>query len=266
MTAIIHKALTGALALYVLSACAKEESEARAAASHDDAGALRDAGAPLAPNLRADAAQDGEARNADAASGRAAQVEAGRSASGAGGASGSGGHAGADITPDAGPATSEPDNDAGASEPSILCAACGGCEETIQVVSTMHTNNPVTYPDPPPTSGPHNPCWGRWGIHDEPLRAERWVHNLEHGGVVFLYNCPDGCDAEINALKKIVSDRYRTILTAYADLPTRFGVVSWGHRLTSECFDEQAYVAFYNQNFDHAPESNANPPNPSCPP
>lgn len=130
----------------------------------------------------------------------------------------------------------------------------------------MHTTNPVTYKDPPPSSGPHNPCWARWGVHDEPLAAERWVHNLEHGGVVFLYNCPSGCDAEIATIKTIASTRSRTIVAAYADLPKRFGVVSWGHRLVSECFDEQAFKEFLAKNFDHAPESNANPPNPSCPP
>jgi hypothetical protein len=130
----------------------------------------------------------------------------------------------------------------------------------------MHTNNPVSYADPPPTSGPHNPCWASWGVHDEPLRAERWVHNMEHGGVVFLYNCPDGCDQEIATIKNIASKRSRTVVAAYADLPARFGVVSWGHRLVSDCLDEQAFTAFYAKNFDHAPESNANPPSTSCPP
>jgi hypothetical protein len=89
---------------------------------------------------------------------------------------------------------------------------------------------------------------------------------MEHGGVVFLYNCPEGCDAEVAAIKSISSKRSRTIVAAYPELPARFGVVAWGHRLVSDCFDEQAFVSFYVKNFDHAPESNANAPNPTCPP
>jgi hypothetical protein len=163
-------------------------------------------------------------------------------------------------------AGSDLDTDSGPSTPQRLCTSCGACEETQKVVSTMHTTNPVKYTDPPPMSGPHNPCWARWGIYDEPAQAERWVHNLEHGAVVFLYNCPDGCAAEVATFKDIVSKHSRTILTAYADLPTRFGVVSWGHRIISDCMDKQTFLDFLDKNFDHAPESNANPPNPNCPP
>jgi hypothetical protein len=64
----------------------------------------------------------------------------------------------------------------------------------------------------------------------------------------------------------IASSRSRTILTAYENLPTRFGVVAWGHRLVSDCLDEQTFIAFYENNIDHGPESNAHPPNPGCPP
>jgi len=151
-------------------------------------------------------------------------------------------------------------------ETQLLCAECGGCEEVQPVLSTQHTTDPVVYHDPPPTSGPHNPCWARWGIHEEPTPAQRWVHNLEHGGVVFLYNCPQGCDAEVNKLREMVSARERTILTAYDALPARFGIVAWGHRLVSDCLDEAAFSAFYANHFDRAPESVATEPNPGCPP
>jgi hypothetical protein len=267
-SAIIYACLT----LGLLSACAKDTDSSESNPTESDGST------PLAPNTIEDAAVSGEPDSGEADSG-----EAGNGRAGSGGSAGASTHvagrraeqsggAGAPAEQpepaisDAGMSLNEPDNDAGPGEPKGLCASCGGCEETIKVVSTMHTEGTVNYADPPPTSGPHNPCWGRWGVHDEPLAPERWVHNLEHGGVVFLYNCPDGCEEEVAALKAINSTRYRTIVTAYAALPTRFAVVSWGHRLLSDCLDEATYLEFYNQNFAHAPESNANPPNPGCPP
>ena len=160
------------------------------------------------------------------------------------------------------------DDDAGANSPSsLLCTTCGACEEIQEVVSAMHTSTPVTYADPPPSSGPHNPCWASWGIHEEAMvPAERWVHNLEHGGIVYLYNCPMGCDEERAALAKLVAKRGHAVLTAYPALPMRFGVVSWGHRLVSECMDEMAFDAFHVRNAEHGPESNMSAPNPMCPP
>jgi hypothetical protein len=256
------------LALVLLSGCSKDSNRSEDGSTRSDAGprSSSDAGTPPEPNRVEDAAIG------DSAS--AAPSDAGSEATGGGGtggdqpsAAGSGGRPaspGADAG--AGASPSEPDTDSGPGELEPLCSSCGGCEQVIEVVSTMHTNNPVNYPDPPPTSGPHNPCWGRWGVHDEPLAAERWVHNLEHGGVVFLYNCPDGCDQEVAAIKQLNQHRHRTIITTYAVLPTRFAVVSWGHRLLSDCFDLATFDAFYERNFDRGPESNANPPNPTCPP
>ncbi len=33
------------------------------------------------------------------------------------------------------------------------------------------------------------------------------MHNLEHGGVVFLYNCPLGCEDEIADLQSVMEAR-----------------------------------------------------------
>jgi hypothetical protein len=147
-----------------------------------------------------------------------------------------------------------------------LCGSCGGCEEKQPTQAGIHTTDPIDYPDPPPTSGPHNPCWARWGVYDTAVAAERWVHNLEHGGVVFLYNCPQGCPADVDTLKQLISTHRRTVLTAYDKLPKRFAVVSWGHRLVTDCVDEAAFNAFYAANFDHGAESNDSQPDVSCPP
>jgi hypothetical protein len=147
-----------------------------------------------------------------------------------------------------------------------LCMSCGGCEEVQTVQGSDHTSDPVNYPDPPPTSGPHNPCWITWGVHDTTVPTERWVHNLEHGGVVYLYNCPAGCPAEVATLTQLVNAQPRTVLTPYAGMTARFAVVSWGHRLVSDCIDPDVYTKFYAENFDHGSEQLADNPPASCPP
>ena len=54
--------------------------------------------------------------------------------------------------------------------------------------------NKAVWQTNPPSSGQH---WGDpmyapagWGRHMVPVAREAWVHNLEHGGIVMVYNCP----------------------------------------------------------------------------
>ena len=150
--------------------------------------------------------------------------------------------------------------------PGQICASCGGCEERQGIKGSDHVSTPVSYPDPPPTSGNHNPCWARWQIYDTPVRPERWVHNLEHGGVVLLYNCADGCPTELAQLKQFFSTHKQMVLTGYAAMPTKFAIVAWGRRLVTNCVDLAAFDAFYKAYWDHATESNNSQPDPMCPP
>src|SRR5688572_22725277 len=70
-----------------------------------------------------------------------------------------------------------------ASEP---CDSCGGdcLLQTYELSEAVHLDEPLDYPDPPPTGGPHHSCWADWGVHDGAVPDDRWVHNLEHGGIV----------------------------------------------------------------------------------
>lgn len=146
-----------------------------------------------------------------------------------------------------------------------LCTSCGGCTEALAVTSAMHVMGHVTYPDTPPASGPHNGrCWSDWGVQDAEVPPERWVHNLEHGGVVVLHKCADGCEAELSTLRQLVNARAFTLLTSYDELPTRFAVISWGFRLLSDCLDRAAFEAFYDTHVNRAPESLDAPPPAAC--
>jgi hypothetical protein len=136
--------------------------------------------------------------------------------------------------------------------------------QRVEVMSALHVTGDVVYPDPPPAGGNHNGCWGTWGVHESELADERWVHNLEHGGVVFLYRCPDGCSAELASLRAFVEGHDLALLTPYAQLPTKFGVVSWGHRLLSDCFDGAAFERFYDAHRDMGLESVSSDPPAEC--
>jgi hypothetical protein len=155
------------------------------------------------------------------------------------------------------------DDDAGAV--AAGCTRCGGCTEAMPIMGNTHFTTPITYPDPPPSSGIHDPCWASWGVHTDAVAARNWVHNLEHGGVVFLYNCPAGCDTDLERFTALAKQNARTLLTEYPDLPTRFAVVAWGYRLLSDCVDVRAFQAFYDAHFDRGPESIASNPPSSCP-
>jgi hypothetical protein len=62
--------------------------------------------------------------------------------------------------------------------------------------------SPITYRSNPPASGPHYPVWLRYEEFPTALPRGYWVHNLEHGAVVFLYR-PDVPAATVAALRSV---------------------------------------------------------------
>lgn len=68
--------------------------------------------------------------------------------------------------------------------------------EHVQMEQANHipAGTQARYLTDPPTSGQHYNVRGEapltWGFYARPFPPEDWVHNLEHGGVVILYDCP----------------------------------------------------------------------------
>ena len=142
-----------------------------------------------------------------------------------------------------------------------VCTTTGECEESVVIGTPTHVTTPIDYADVPPAGGPHNPCWTTYGVHSTEVVDENWVHNLEHGAVVFLYSCPSGCASEVAALAALVPGRPFAVVTSYSTMPPGFAVVSWGHRLVTPTLDVAAFTAFYMEHVDHGGEStSANPP------
>lgn len=138
-----------------------------------------------------------------------------------------------------------------------VIGAAPGCGETrlerLPVTDRSHVAE-VAYDELPPVGGDHLDCWADYGVHDEPVAPGNWVHNLEHGAIVVLHDCVDGCAAELAALAAF-SAAQRVLMTPYDGLPTNFAAVAWGHRLTMDCLDMAALMTFYDDHFDMGLES-----------
>ncbi len=60
---------------------------------------------------------------------------------------------------------------------------------TIEDSPHVPIGTPVTYGSNPPSSGPHYPVWAAFQEYATPVDRRYYVHDLEHGAVVLLYNC-----------------------------------------------------------------------------
>ena len=153
------------------------------------------------------------------------------------------------------------------------CAACGGegRVDTFPETTRDHVAEPIDYSDTPPTNGDHSACWTSWGAHPEEVPDEQWVHNLEHGGVVFLHHCPDGCDDEVAQVQALIDAlpvdslcegqgvARRVVLTPDPLLDARWGLSAWGHTLSADCVDADRFTQFYLNHFGLGPEKLCNP-------
>jgi hypothetical protein len=112
------------------------------------------------------------------------------------------------------------------------------------------------YNSEPPTSGPHLPYVAPWGIHTEPIPRQLQVHNLEDGGVMVQYNCPDACPDLVAKLKAIVSGYdHQVILAPYPGIKTRIALTAWRRLDAFDDFDERRVRRFITayRGIDHHP-------------
>ncbi len=133
----------------------------------------------------------------------------------------------------------------------------------------------VAYAHNPPASGNHWACWAPWRPPSRALPAERWVHNLEHGGVVLLYRCPDAvsCPEARDALMQIANSApeaptggHRLLVNAWPILPTAFAAVAWDVVYSAETADPNALLCFIRAHEGAGPEDIPADPSPSvCP-
>lgn len=127
-------------------------------------------------------------------------------------------------------------------------------------------SDPGQYNSNPPTSGLHYATEAQAGFYDENIYtfpAAYLVHNLEHGYVIFWYNCDlldaTGCSELKSQIRSVMDDLGGVKMITYPwnsiDVPV--AMTSWGRIQNFEVFDVEQAKAFYRANLNRAPEPNA---------
>jgi len=115
------------------------------------------------------------------------------------------------------------------------------------------------YNSVPATSGWHYAqpdAPARWGVHENALPDEVLLHNLEHGGVGILYNCPEGCDELVGQLNTIVNGARKVIMSPYSGMDTTIALAAWTFLDQFNEFDNERIEAFISAHVEsgNAPE------------
>lgn len=145
-----------------------------------------------------------------------------------------------------------------------LPTVCG--DATTQAIPSRGANHipdgtAITYVDSPPSSGDHRPAWAKWGEF-EALPPQRWLHNLEHGGLAFLYDpcVDDGAIATLRALAKAQAPDdggpFRWVMTPYPGLGG-VALVAWENTWRAACVDDgngESAEAFIAEHYRKSPE------------
>jgi hypothetical protein len=124
----------------------------------------------------------------------------------------------------------------------------------------------VTYQTNPPSSGNHYSCWAAYQTYTSPVPWGNLVHSLEHGAMIVVYNCPQGCAEDVAAIQSFIDGlpldpncgaslhKNRIILMPDPDLDARFAAAAWGWTLKANCFDTAAFRQFFDAHYDHGRE------------
>jgi hypothetical protein len=139
--------------------------------------------------------------------------------------------------------------------------------------SHVPVSQTLTYKFYPPTSGPH---WGQpdgpvpWqtiGTASTPLFEGQFVHNLEHGGIAILYNCPSGtdCTTLTNQLSNYVRSlapveptygQIKMVMTPYSNgMTKKVALLAWHYVEFLDTYDQNAITQFYESHVDKGPEA-----------
>lgn len=143
-------------------------------------------------------------------------------------------------------------------------------EESFAAQGNVHiplgSLSPVEYNSTPPTSGPHYENLAGWGIHDQPVRYEHLIHNLEDGGVVVYYQCPTGCPEVVDQLRAIIepmANRGMHVVLApndptsveatHKDMGAPIALTAWQKLLLMDEVDEETISTFIEryEGIDH---------------
>ncbi len=139
----------------------------------------------------------------------------------------------------------------------------------------------------PPSSGEHYPIWAAFQEYTTPVPRGYYVHDLEHGAIVFLHNCDllagdagagadadagstadagAACDAIVAGLRQAVASmptdplcdpsiRVRYVLTPDPLIVHPVAAAAWGWTYNADCLDLPTLEAFAVGHYAQSPEN-----------
>lgn len=147
-----------------------------------------------------------------------------------------------------------------------------GIGTEIPVLRSDHVENgePVESPSDPPTSGSHygSPMPAGFYTEDSPeyLSTDHdgyLIHSLEHGYVVFWYNCEElneqNCSTLLSNIQEVMDkfNGFKLIAFPRPTITAPLIMTSWGQLQEFEEFDSALAEKFINVNQPRAPEPGA---------
>jgi hypothetical protein len=141
-------------------------------------------------------------------------------------------------------------------------------EEVAVMADITHVaegTDPGPYNSDPPTSGRHYPGTLEPGFYEsgqvnDPYPAGFLVHNLEHGYVIFWYNCEIINEVECSDLKTQIREvmsaenNFKVIAFPWESIDVPVVMTSWGRMLRFDQFDPEQAQDFVQRNRNKAPE------------
>jgi hypothetical protein len=140
----------------------------------------------------------------------------------------------------------------------------------------------------PPASGPHynnpgvdGPIPAKFYGPDDGTRPEGWIHNLEHGAVVILYNCNMGaCTAENQTALQALTVNFpdspvcgvragvlAPVIARFDTMPEPYAALVWDRVLYMTSVDRDQILQFYKTEAETTnPEMQCTRPSPSAAP
>jgi len=139
-----------------------------------------------------------------------------------------------------------------------------------EAADSNHVNEgtAIPYAHYPPSSGRHYPAPQPAGVYTTEVPEGSWVHNLQHGYVVVLVKCADGCPETYRQLSALYGEglpasRFGTVklvVTPYShpfsdpSKEATITLLAWDREELLPQFDRDRIVRFYRAYVDKGPE------------
>jgi hypothetical protein len=178
------------------------------------------------------------------------------------------------ASPDTGADALQPPSDASAdvmAEATMTSPTCFPEVASPPLLPALHVpiGSDIQWDSNPPSSGPHYPIWAAYQAYDTPVPRGYYVHDLEHGAIVFTYNCgAAGCPDIVAALHQAADSlpddplctsagegiRVRMVITPDPLLDVVVAAAAWGWTYKAACVDLPSLEAFAAAHYGQGPE------------